>query len=67
MDEEGKPFWASKTIWVNIVAFVATMSAAFGVDLGLDLTVEGQTALVGSILTVTNIILRITTKEPLTR
>jgi hypothetical protein len=51
----------SKTLWVNLVALIASLSTAFGVDLGLD--PETQVALVGGILTVVNIALRLTTTQ----
>lgn len=62
--EDAKPFWASKTLWVNVVALVAAVTGAFGLDLGL--TAEVQTSLVAAALTVTNIVLRLVTRAPLT-
>ena len=62
---ETKPWWASKTIWVNAVAFVAAVTGAFGLDLGLD--PEQQTALVGGIMAGVNIALRIVTKSAVTK
>lgn len=59
-----KPWWASKTIWVNIIAGVAAISTAFGLDLGLD--AEAQAALVGGVMALVNVILRIVTKRPVT-
>jgi len=61
---ETKPWWASKTIWTNLVGFAATMSVAFGIDLGLD--VATQTALVGGIMAVLNLLLRFATKTAVT-
>lgn len=58
---ETKPFWASKTLWVNAIAMVAAVSGAFGVDLGLD--PETQTAIVGGVMAVVNIVLRLTTDK----
>ncbi len=52
---------ASKTLWVNLVALIASLSTAMGVDLGLD--PETQVALVGGVLTVVNILLRLTTTQ----
>jgi hypothetical protein len=57
-----KPFYQSKTLWANFVLLVATVSTAFGVDLGLD--PETQVAIVGAIMGVVNIVLRFTTKAP---
>lgn len=59
---ESKPFWASKTLWVNVLALVISVSTAFGLDLGI--SAEEQTAFVGGIMAVVNIILRLVTKAP---
>lgn len=60
---DSKPFWASRTLWVNAVALLAAVTGAFGMDLGLD--AETQTAIVGGIMAVVNMILRAVTKQPL--
>ena len=60
---ETKPFWASKTLWVNAIALVAAVTGAFGVDLGLD--PETQTAIVGALMGIVNIVLRFMTKSAL--
>lgn len=60
---ETKPFWASRTLWVNAIALVAAVSGAFGVDLGLD--PETQTAIVGAVMSVVNIVLRFVTRSAL--
>jgi hypothetical protein len=57
-----KPFWASKTLWINLIALVAAISTAFGVDLGLD--PEAQIAIVGTVMSVINIVLRFVTRAP---
>jgi len=62
--DNSKPFWASKTLWANIVALVAVLTASFGFDLGLD--AETQTAVVAAIMTVVNIVMRLVTKGPVT-
>lgn len=62
--EQSKPFWASKTIWVNLIALAASLVGAFGLDLGLDLSAEGQTSMVAGIMAVVNVALRLLTKEP---
>lgn len=56
---ESKPFWASKTMWVNVVALVASVAAAFG---AVDLDAEVQASIVGGAMAVANIVLRIVTK-----
>ncbi len=58
--KNSKPFWASKTLWVNAISFVASITGAFGLDLGLD--AEAQTSIVGGVMAVVNIILRLVTK-----
>lgn len=62
--EDSKPFYLSRTLWVNVIAGLAAVSTAFGLDLGL--TAETQTAIVGGILAVANIVLRVVTKKPVT-
>ena len=57
---ETKPFYASKTMWVNLVAVVAGIASAVGFDLGLD--PETQVTVVLAIMGVVNIVLRFTTK-----
>ena len=57
-----KPFYASKTLWTNIVMLVATVSTAFGLDLGLD--PETQVAIIGTVMSVINIVLRFVTRAP---
>jgi len=61
--EVGKPFWASKTLWANVIAFSAVLATTFGLDLGLD--AETQLALVGGIMAVVNVVLRLVTVEPI--
>ena len=61
---DSKPAWASKTLWINVIALAASLFGAFGVDLGMDLTPEGQTSLVAGIMAVVNVALRFVTTEP---
>lgn len=61
---ETKPVYASKTLWVNIVALVGSILAAKGWDLGL--TPEVQGSVVAGIMAVVNIVLRFTTKSAVT-
>ena len=56
---ETKPFWASKTLWINTIALVAAITGAFGIDLGLD--AETQTAVIAGIMAAVNIVLRFVT------
>jgi uncharacterized membrane protein len=57
MDE--KRWYASKTIWVNVVALVASLLMVFGIEL----TADQQASLVTSILAIVNIGLRLVTTE----
>ena len=57
---DNKPFWQSKTLWVNVVAAVATLAGVFKLDLGL--TPEVQATVVTTILALVNIALRLVTK-----
>jgi hypothetical protein len=57
-----KPFWASKTLWVNFIALAASASVAMGLDLGL--TAESQAEIVGGVMATVNIALRLVTKTP---
>ena len=58
-----KPWYLSRTFWVNIVAGAVTLGGVFGVDLGL--TAETQAELVAGILVVVNIVLRFVTTKPI--
>lgn len=55
-----KPFWASKTLWANVIGGIVAVGTAFGLDLNLD--AEAQTAIVGGIMAVLNVVLRLVTK-----
>ena len=59
---EAKSIFASRTVWATLIAFVATMAGAFGLDLGLD--ADTQAAIVGGIMAVVSIVMRAITKEP---
>lgn len=61
---DNKPFWQSKTVWVNVVALVATLAGAFKIDLGL--TPDVQATVVTTILALVNVGLRLVTKTPVT-
>ncbi|KKL62861.1 hypothetical protein LCGC14_2180920 [marine sediment metagenome] len=56
-----KPWYASKTIWANIMAFAGTMGLIFGVDLGL--TPEVQAQIVAATMAVVNVVLRLITTQ----
>lgn len=57
--EDGKKWYASRTIWVNAVALVASLLMVFGIEL----TADQQASLVTSILAIVNIVLRFVTTE----
>jgi hypothetical protein len=59
--ELSKSWYASKTIWANIVAAVATGGVIFGVDLGL--SAEVQAEIVAAVLAGVNVVLRLITKQ----
>lgn len=59
---DSKPFWASKTLIVNIVAVIAAVASSFGLGIGAEIQAE----LVGITLGVANIALRFVTTKPLT-
>ena len=62
---ETTKWFASKTLWVNIVATVATLAGVFKVDLGL--TPEVQATVVTTILALVNIALRLVTKTAIVK
>lgn len=57
-----KTLWESKTFWFNILGLLATVAAAFGLDLGLSDEVKAQ--IVGGVMAVGNIVLRLVTSKP---
>lgn len=59
----GKAWYASKTIWANVVAFAATVGTIAGVDTGL--TPEVQAEVVAAVMAVVNVALRLVTGEPI--
>ena len=59
--EETKPFWASKTIWVNIIAVGAVLAGSAGLEITADL----QASIVATVMGIANIILRFVTKAPI--
>lgn len=61
---ETKPFWASKTLWINAIMLIATVGTAFGFDFGLD--AQTQVAVVGGVMAVVNLVLRFMTKSAVT-
>jgi hypothetical protein len=55
-------WFASKTLWVNVIAAVAALAGVFKLDLGL--TPEVQATVVTTILALVNVGLRLVTKTP---
>ncbi len=60
---EAKSIFASRTLWANVIGGAVAIATAFGLDLDID--AEAQTAIVGGIMAVVNIVLRIVTKSPI--
>lgn len=58
---ESKNFLLSKTLWVNVLAFIATM---FGVEELASPEMQGD--IVAAVMAVVNIVLRFMTKQPIT-
>lgn len=61
---EAKSIFASRTLWANVIGGAVAIGTAFGLDLDID--AEAQTAIVGGIMAVVNIILRFMTSAPVT-
>lgn len=62
--ETTKPWYASRTLWANIIGGAVAVATAFELDLGLD--AEGQAAIIGGIMAVINILLRLNTRSAVT-
>ena len=60
MDKEMKPFWASKTLWVNVIAVIASITVTLGL---FDLTPELQATIIGVVMGIVNIALRFVTDK----
>tara|TARA_R110000744_G_scaffold144595_1_gene256719 strand:+ start:336 stop:521 length:186 start_codon:yes stop_codon:yes gene_type:complete len=54
-----KPWYCSKTLWVNVIAGAVTVAGAFGVDVGLE--AEEQAQIVAGVMVIVNIALRFVT------
>ncbi len=59
---DAKPFYQSKTLWINLLTGAAALFGAFGIDLGLD--EETKTKIVVGLLAFVNIVMRFITKQP---
>lgn len=57
----GKPWWLSRTLWLNIVGLAATLAAGWG----FEIDGEAQAQIVAGVLAVGNILLRLMTSEPI--
>ena len=55
-----KPFWASKTVIVNLVALLASVLGELGVA---SIGVDAQGYIVGIVMSIANIALRVVTKD----
>ena len=59
----GKPFWQSKTFWVGILIFVASLLVSLGI---LEIPLDPDAAWVGIAWGIIQTILRLITGDPLT-
>lgn len=59
--EQTKPFWASRTIWANLVMVAGVVLESTGVTNVLD--PETQSLILGGIMGIVNVILRFVTKD----
>lgn len=58
-----KNWYESKSIWAQVVAFIATMTTLFGID--LQLTPEVQTAIAAGVQAIVAVVMRFVTKDPI--
>jgi len=61
-ETEAKVWYKSRTIWLNLIAAIGTISTIAGFD--FEMSEEQQVALVGGIITAVNIACRFITKQP---
>jgi len=61
--DSSKPWWASKTIWTNVVMVVATFAGV--AKLGIDLSADTQVLVVSAIMGIANVVLRLVTHQPI--
>jgi len=59
--KRGKPWYASKTVWVNLIALMAVLASFKGIEI----TPEEQAQILTGVLAIVNILLRFTTHEPI--
>lgn len=59
---DGKPVWASRTIWFNVLALVILVASSFGfVEFKADPWVQGVAP---AVVLVVNLVLRFLTERP---
>lgn len=63
MGEEGKPWWASKTVWAGVVGLASTAATAFGVHVLDDPKLQAE--IVGVFVSAAAIALRFVTSQPI--
>lgn len=59
------PWYLSKSIWAQVIAFFATMGTMHGVDLQSLLSTETQVILAAGIPAIIGIVMRLVTKTPI--
>ena len=57
-----KPWYKSRTLWINILTGAAAIAGAFGFDVGLD--EETKLRIGGGGMALMNVVLRLITKAP---
>lgn len=63
--QDTKPWWASRTVWANLIAGAWVVARALGFDPGLfDQQTEAE--LLGAVMVVVNLALRLDTKSAVT-
>ena len=62
-NDEKKPFWKSKTVWVNGLTLLASGLTMFATSESLDPKIVGY--ITGLALPIVNVFLRFVTKEPI--
>ncbi len=64
MDQQTKPFWASRTIWANLFMVAGVVLESTGVT---DIfNAETQEMALAAVMGVVNLVLRFVTKDPIT-
>jgi protein-S-isoprenylcysteine O-methyltransferase Ste14 len=60
-----KPWWQSRTIWVNVIASIFAVLAMFHVGLPADLTQDQIVTGIMTVVAIVNVVLRLVTHKPI--